>query len=109
MNLHKVLIYVLFYMQKKKKKKYNLSRFQPDFWFLVKSKMAAKMGTIVGDLHLMRRSKAFQWRQNRFETLQHIEKLWGGVHQPPPPPLYHYGVSICVSVRGLNADWGTET
>ena len=41
-----------------------------------------------------RRSKAFHWRQNRFEILQHIKKLkgggWGSI-KAPPPPLYHVG------------------
>ena len=66
--------------------------------------MATKMGTIVGDLYLMRRSKAFHWRQNRFETLQHIEKRWGGFYQPPLP-LYHHGVWICVCVKCRLGYW----
>ena len=53
--------------------------------------MAAKMATIVSDvtvssratihkiyLILLRRSKAFQWRQNRFEILQHIKNSGEG-------------------------------
>ena len=76
--------------------------------------MAAKLATTVGDvtgpqqyqltlkmyLILLRRSKAFHWRQSRFEILQ-PQKLRGGVPPippgsitpPPPPPtlLYHGG------------------
>ena len=40
----KVLIYVLFFMSSKKNHQFSL--FYPDFWTLVKSKMA----TIVGDV-----------------------------------------------------------
>ena len=41
-------------------------------------------------LFLLRRSKAFHWRQNRFEILQHIKNAGEGFYQPPLP-LYHGG------------------
>ena len=52
-------------------------------------------------LILLRRSKAFHWRQNRFEILQHMKNLGEGFHQPPPS-CTTVGVWICVYVRGLS-------
>ena len=65
------------------------------------------MATIVGDvtgppaqqghhplkinLILLSRSKAFHWRQNRFEILQHIKNSVEGFYPLPPRPLYHGG------------------
>ena len=44
-------------------------------------------------LILLRRSKAFQWRQNRFEILQHIKNS---------PLVPWWGVWFCVYIRGLS-------
>ena len=54
-------------------------------------------------LILLRRSKAFHQRRNRFEILQHIKNIWGRIHQQPPLPLVPctVGVRICVYIRGL--------
>ena len=49
-------------------------------------------------LIVLRRSKAFHWRQNRFKILQHIKNSGEGFHQPPPPPLYH-GEAMNLLVR----------
>ena len=55
-------------------------------------------------LILLRRSKAFHWRQNRFEILQHIKNSGEGFHQPPPP-LYHGGaMNLIVRPRGNNSN-----
>ena len=51
-------------------------------------------------LILLRRSKAFQWRQNRFETLQHIKN--SGEGSIYPPRVTWWGVWFCVYVRGLS-------
>ena len=53
-------------------------------------------------LILLRTSKAFHWRQNRFEILQHMKNPGEGFHQPPPPSCTTVGVWICVYVRGLS-------
>ena len=47
-------------------------------------------------LILWRTSKAFYWRQNRFEILQHFKKLKGGSINPL---LYHGGVGMTLRVR----------
>ena len=47
---------------------------------------------------LLRRSKTFHWRQNRFEILRHIKTLGEGFHQPPPP-TYHGGRTLRVRPR----------
>ena len=51
-------------------------------------------------LILLRRSKAFQWRQNRFEILQHIHNSGEGFHLPSSCTMV--GAWFCVYVRGLN-------
>ena len=70
--------------------------------------MVAKMATIVSDvsqtsssatthkiyLILLRRSKAFHQRRNRFEILQHIKNIWGRIHQQPPLPLVPCTVGV---------------
>ena len=53
-------------------------------------------------LILLRTSKAFHWRQNRFEILQHMKNPGEGFHQPPPPSCTTVGIWICVYVRGLS-------
>ena len=95
-------------------------------WFPVLGKMmrkdGAKMANIIGgvtglqhrlEIYLtsIRRSKVFDWRQNRFEILQHIKNSGKGFHPtPPPPPYTRVGVWICVYVRGLKvARTGMET
>ena len=42
-------------------------------------------------LFLLRKSKDFHLRQNRFEILQHIKNSGEGFHPPPPPSRYHGG------------------
>ena len=81
------------------------------FQFLVKSKMAAKMTTIAGDaglncstthkiyLILLRRSKAFHQRQNRFKILQHIKNSGEGLH-PSTPPVPRWGYEFACSSEG---------
>ena len=69
-------------------------------WFPVLGKMmrkdGAKMANIIGgvtglqhrlEIYLtsIRRSKVFDWRQNRFEILQHIKNSGKGFHPTPPP------------------------
>ena len=52
-------------------------------------------------LIVLRRSKAFHRRQNRFKILQDIKNSGEGFHQtppPPPPPLYH-GEAMNLLVR----------
>ena len=51
-------------------------------------------------LIVLRRSKAFHWRRNRFKILQHIKNSGEGFNQtpPPPPPLYH-GEAMNLLVR----------
>ena len=51
-------------------------------------------------LILLRRSKAFQWRKNRFEILQHIKNSGEGFYVPSPPPS-----CICVHVWGLSGSF----
>ena len=53
-------------------------------------------------LILLRRSKAFQWRQNRFDILQHIKNSGEGFHLPPPPSCTMVGLWFCAYVRGLS-------
>ena len=54
-------------------------------------------------LIFLQRSKAFHWRQNRFEILQRIKNCAEGFHPPlPPHPCTTVGVWICVYVRGLS-------
>ena len=93
-------------------------------WFPILGKIqdGAKMANIIGgvtglqhglEIYLasLRRSKVFDWRQNRFEILQHIKNSGKGFH-PTPPPLSctRVGVWICVYVRGLKvARTGMET
>ena len=52
-------------------------------------------------LTLLRRSKAFHWKQNRFKILQHIKNFGEGFHPTPPPPpsLYHGGGSGGMNLR----------
>ena len=45
-------------------------------------------------LILLRRSKAFQWRQNRFEILQHIKNSGEGFYLPPPSHVNRPYVSL---------------
>ena len=67
-------------------------------------------------LILLRRSKAFHWRQSRFEILQQ-QKLRGGVPPippgsitpPPPPPCTTVGVWICVYAQGIRSMWTKMT
>ena len=48
---------------------------------------------------LLRRSKAFNWRQNRFEILQRIKNSREGL-LTPLPPLYHGGgMNLCVRLK----------
>ena len=47
-------------------------------------------------LILLIRSKAFHWRQNRFELPQHIKNLRDGFFQSPPPPCIRMGVWLRV-------------
>ena len=56
-------------------------------------------------LILLRRSKAFQWRQNRFEILQHTKNSGEGFHLPPPPSCTMVGLWFCVYVRGLSGSF----
>ena len=88
------------------RKKFIFSPFLLDFYFLVKSKMGAKMTTMFGDVTglqqrhhpwvyiiLSRRSKAFHWKQNRFEILQHIKNLMdsrGSINPSPLEPRWEY-------------------
>ena len=61
-------------------------------------------------LIFLQRSKAFHWRQNRFEILQHIKnsREGGAPSTTTPPPHTHthscatVRVCICVYVRGLS-------
>ena len=83
--------------------------------------MTVKMATIVRDVTGLQQRhhsanytsfsckdqiKAFHWRQNRFEILQHIKNSGrggGGLHQlSPPQPCATVRVWICVYVRGLS-------
>ena len=74
-------------------KKYHFSRFQPDFQFLVKSKIA----TIVGDItglpqrhhpqnvpHLVKKIKGFPLKVESFQNTPTYRKLRGGVPSNPP-------------------------
>ena len=56
-------------------------------------------------LIFLRRSKAFQWRQNRFEILQHIKNSGERFHLPPPPSYTMVGLWFCVYVRGLSGSF----
>ena len=50
-------------------------------------------------LILLRRSKAFHWRLNRFEILQHIKNTGEGFHQPSLPLYHGGGVNLRVHPR----------
>ena len=90
-----------------KHKRYHSSRFLPDFQFLVKYKMANIIGGVTGLQHCLemylislRRSKVFDWRQNRFELLHHIKNSGKWFIQLPPPPhtpCTRVGVFACTS------------
>ena len=100
------------------RKKFILSPFLLDFYFLVKSKMGAKMTTMFGDVTglqqrhhpwvyiiLSRRSKAFHWKQNRFEILQHIKNLMDSRGSINPPPLNHGGsMTFSCTSKGIKSD-----
>ena len=59
---------------------------------------------------LLSRSKAFNYRQNLFEILQHIRNPGEGFHPPPSaPPCTTVGVWVCVYVRGLIAKLISKT
>ena len=83
-------------------------------WFPVLGKMmrkdGAKMANIIGgvtglqhrlEIYLtsIRRSKVFDWRQNRFEILQHIKNSGKGFHPTPPPPTLYQGGGMNLRVR----------
>ena len=74
----KVISIVRVILSVKRKKIFILTVFT---WFLILDKIQD------GGLILYRRLKAFYWRQNRFEVLQHIKNPTGGVLSTPPPPL----------------------
>ena len=75
------------------------SRWRP---LLVTSQASSSATTHKIYLILLRRSKAFHWRQNRFEILQHIKNSVEGFYPPSSPTLCTtVGVWICVYVRGL--------
>ena len=106
MKWYKVLIYVLFHTSSKKK--------SPSIailtWFLIlgKSKLEAKMATIVGDvtglqqLHHPQNIPHIVEKIKTLETLQHIKNSGEGFHHPPPLPLYLGGgmnMSVCPRVK----------
>ena len=92
----KVFIYVLFLYVKHKK----LPFLAVLTWFLILVKiqdggqdgrplLQTSQASSYATTHeiyliLLRRSKAFLWKQNRFEILQHIKNSKEGFHQPPP-------------------------
>ena len=100
-------LYVIFHV---KHKRYHFSRFFTWFPILGKIQDGAKMANIIGgvtglqhglEIYLasLRRSKVFDWRQNRFEILQHIKNSGKGFHPTPPPPLLYQGGGMNLRVR----------
>ena len=76
---------------------YSRPRWRP---LLVTSQVSSSATTNKVYLILLRRSKAFHWRQNRFEILQIWKRLWGGVPSTTPQPLYHgWGMNLRVRPR----------
>ena len=78
------------------------SRWRP---LLVTSQASSSVTTNKIYLILLSRSKqepikAFHWRQNRFEILQHIKNSLEGFYPHPPYPLYHgWGMNLIVRPR----------
>ena len=81
-------------------------------WFPILGKIqdGAKMANIIGgvtglqhglEIYLasLRRSKVFDWRQNRFEILQHIKNSGKGFHPTPPLPTLYQGGGMNLRVR----------
>ena len=77
---------------------------------MLKSKMATIVGDVTGlhkrhhplkiNLILLSRSKAFHWRQNRFQILQIIMIKNSGEGFHPPHPLIHgWGMNLRVRPR----------
>ena len=112
-----VLIYVLFFMSSTKKFLFLAIL----TWFLIlgiiqddgqegdhcRWRHRPLLPTVAHKIYLilLRRSKAFHWRPNRFEILQHIKNSGGGggwVHPTPYPLLPRWGYEFCVYVRGLS-------
>ena len=106
-----VLIYVLFFMQSTNN--YYFSRFKPDFYSLVKSKMA----TVESDdkwppaapppikhTSSCQEDQRFSNEGKIVSKSCNMSKLRGGVpSNPPPPPMYHGGgMNLRVYVQGLN-------
>ena len=60
----------MFYLSCKVQKNHHFSRFKPDFKFLVKSKMAAKMTTIVGEVIGLK-------QRHRPSNIPHLTKIKG--------------------------------
>ena len=103
-------MYVIFLIKPKK-----LPFFAVLIWFLIlgKSKFAAKMATIVGDVtglqqchhpwnipHLVKKVKGFPLKVKSFQNTATNLKLRRGVPCTPPPPLYHgEGMNLPVHPR----------
>ena len=68
---------------------------------LMTSQASSGATTLKIYLSLLRRSKAFHWRQNRFEILQHIKNSAEGFHSCLRLPCTTVGVWIFVYVQGL--------
>ena len=104
--------YVLFYVKHKKVNNargfyitfnswWNL-RWRPGWQpYLVTSQASRSATTHEIYLVLLRRSKAFNWRQNRFQILPHIENSGEGFHQPH---LYHGGGMTFLVRPRINID-----
>ena len=68
--------------------------------YLMTSQASSSATTHKLYLILLRRSKAFHWRQNRFEILQRVKNAGEESYQPVPPRTT-VGVWLCVYVRGF--------
>ena len=82
------------------------------------------MATIVSDVTGLQQTYHQQsigtsscWEDQRLSTdgkivskyYKYNKNFGEGFRQPPPNPCTTVGVWICVCVRGLNGDWGTQT
>ena len=75
---------------------------------LVTSQASSSATTHKVYLSLLRRLKAFHWRQNRFEILQHIKNSREGFRPTPPHSLYH-GRGMNLRVRPRVKHYRLET
>ena len=106
------------YFKCQEQKKYQFSQFLPDLWFFLKSNMAAKMATIVGDVtdlqqghhplnipHFFEKINGFPLKAKSFRNTATYQKTLGrgtiNPHPPPPPPppCITVGVWPCAYVR----------